>query len=128
MNWLSPAELVIIHARVIAETGGLPGVSNPGAVESALARPFTSFAGQELFPDLPAKVGALVHSIILFHPFFDGNKRTALVAADICLRLNGYRLTPSDEIEPFFWAMARGEKDIPEITEWLRRQVEPWGG
>jgi death-on-curing protein len=62
----------------------------------------------------------------MFHPFADGNKRTALVASDICLRLNGYRLVPSEAVEPFFWAIARGEKDVEEIAIWLQSHVEPW--
>jgi len=57
----------------------------------------------------------------------DGNKRTALVAADVCLRLNGYRIIPSEEVEPFFWAVARSEREIDGIAEWLRVHTEPWG-
>jgi len=126
VNWLSTAELVIIHERVIAETGGVYGTTNPGGVESALARPFTAFGGVELFPDLVSKVAALIQSLIAFHPFADGNKRTALVAADVCLRLNGHRLVPSDEVEAFFWGVARGKKEISEIAEWLSAHIEPW--
>jgi death-on-curing protein len=127
MNWITLLELVIIPERVIQETGGVHGVTNPGGLESALARPFTSFGGVALFPDLVSKVAALIHSIIAFHPFADGNKRTALVAADVCLRLNGYRIVPSEEVEPFFWAVARGEREVNGISEWLRSHMEPWG-
>ena len=127
MNWLSLPELALIHERVIEETGGVHGVTNPGGLESALARPFTSFGGLAMFPDLVSKVAALIHGIIAFHPFADGNKRTALVAADVCLRLNSYRIVPSEEVEPFFWAVARGEKEIEEIAKWLRSHTEPWG-
>ena len=127
MNWMSLPELVLIHERVIEETGGIHGVTNPGGLESALERPFTSFGGVAMFPDLVSKVAALIHSIIAFHPFADGNKRTALVAADVCLRLNGYRIVPSEEVESFFWAVARGEKEVDGIAEWLRSHTEPWG-
>ena len=126
MNWITLMELALIHERVIQETGGIQGIMNPGGLESALARPFTSFGGVELFPDVVAKAAALIHSLIAFHPFVDGNKRTALVAADVCLRLNGYRLVPSADVEPFFWSVARGEKEIEEITEWLKKHIEPW--
>ena len=94
MNWISLHELVIIHQRVIEETGGLPGITNPGGLESALARPFTSFERVELFPELLSKVAALIHSLIAFHPFADGNKRTALVAADVCLPSTRSALRP----------------------------------
>jgi death-on-curing protein len=126
MKWISPTELVLIHERVIEVTGGIHGVTNPGGVESALARPFTAFAGEALFPGLPDKIAALIHSIIAFHPFADGNKRTAVVGADVCLRLNGYRLTPSDEVEPFFWAVARGEKSVEEVAAWVASHMEAW--
>jgi death-on-curing protein len=75
MNWITLLDLVIIHERVIEETGGVNGVTNPGGLESALARPFTSFEEIALFPDLVSKVAALIHSIIAFHPFADGNKQ-----------------------------------------------------
>lgn len=127
MRWLAVDELLLIHARVIETTGGGAGVLNPGGVESALARPFTAFEGSELFPDPIAKVAALMHSIIAFHPFIDGNKRVALVAGDVCLRLNGMRLVPSDEVEPFFWSIARGEQAIESITAWLRDHCEEHG-
>ena len=126
MNWISLDGLLLIHERVIAETGGLRGVTSPGGLESALARPFTAIDGSELFPDVAAKAAALIHSLVAFHPFADGNKRTALVAADVCLRLNGHRLAPSEEIEPFFWSIARGEQQLDEITPWLRAHTEPW--
>jgi death-on-curing protein len=126
MRWISIEEILIIHELVIEETGGEHGVINPGALESALARPFTSFGGKDLFSDLWSKVAAMIHSIMAFHPFIDGNKRTALVAADVCLRLNGYRLTPSEEVEPFFWAIARGEKSIEEIAQWIKSHSETW--
>jgi death on curing protein len=126
LNWITLEELVVIHTRVIHETGGSHGVLHPGALETALARPFTSFGGTDLFGDLWSKVAALIHSLIAFHPFVDGNKRTALVAADVCLRLNGYRLVPSGEVEPFFWSVARGERSVEEITAWIQLRSEPW--
>mgnify|MGYP005850210809 FL=1 len=126
MNWITPVDLALIHERVIEQSGGIHGITNPGGLESALARPFTAFGGVELFPDLMAKIAALIHALVVFHPFVDGNKRTALVAADVCLRLNGFRLVSSDEVEPFFWAVARGEKEIEDVAVWLRGHTEPW--
>ena len=127
MNWITLEELVMIHWHVIRQTGGLHGIVNPGGLESAIARPLTAFGGTTLFPDLHTKIAALIHAVISFHPFVDGNKRTALVAADVSLRLNGHRLVPSEEVEPFFWAIARGEKDIEQITDWLKTHTESSG-
>jgi death on curing protein len=122
VNWITLRELLIIHERVIAESGGLIGLTNPAGLDS----PFTSFGGVDLFPDLVTKISVLVHTIISFHPFVDGNKRVALVAADVCLRLNGFRLVPSTEIEPFFWSIARGEKEVEASAQWLKAHVELW--
>ncbi len=126
MKWLRIEELLIIHEMVIKETGGIYGVVNWGALESALRRPFTSFEGKELFPVLWSKIAYLIHSIILYHPFVDGIKRTALVAADVCLRFNGWRLVPSDEVEAFFWSVARGEQSLEDMTGWLQSHSEQW--
>lgn len=70
MNWITLEEIILVHERVIAETGGLRGMVNPGGLESALIRPFTAFGGYELFVDLHSKVAVLIDSIIAFHPYF----------------------------------------------------------
>lgn len=124
MNWITLTELILIHERVIAETGGMHGITNPGVLESALARPFTVLGGKEMFASLPEKVSVLIHSLIAFHPFTDGNKRTALVAGDVCLRLHGYRITPAPEVEEFFWSIARGEKSLEDIIAWIADRIE----
>jgi death on curing protein len=77
-----------------------------------------------MFPELLDKIAVLIHSIINFHPFADGNKRTALIAADVCLKLNGIRLKSTPDVEPFFWSIARGEQSIENIKDWLNNSVE----
>lgn len=124
MNWISLRELVLIHELVISKTGGVHGIINPATLESALLRPFSSFEGQEHYPDIWSKTAAFIHSIISFHPFADGNKRTAFVAAEIILKLNGSSLKSSQENDDFFWAIARGEKSVDEIKEWLKSHTE----
>jgi death-on-curing protein len=125
LNWISSFELLVIHEKVIEETGGNKGVLNFGNLKASVSRPFAAFGEQELFPDLAAKVAAQIHAISSYHPFVDGNKRTALVAADVCLRLNGYYLTNSDEVEPFFWSIARGERSVEDIESWVKNQAKP---
>lgn len=126
MNFLALPELLALHDEVIGSTGGEPGVLYPAGLESSLARPFTAFGGKELFPSLFDKAAVLVHSLIQFHPFLDGNKRVALVAADVVLKLNGQHLTPSDEVQAFFWRIARGEVEIPEISRWIQAHSGPY--
>lgn len=85
----------------------------------------SSFDGQEYYPDIWSKTAAFIHSLIVFHPFADGNKRTAFVAAEVILTLNGFSIKPALENESFFWAIARGEKSVEEIKEWLKSHSEP---
>jgi len=125
LNWISSFELLVIHEKVIEETGGNQGVLNFDNLKAAVSRPFAAFGDKELFPDLTAKIAAQIHAISSYHPFVDGNKRTALVAADVCLRLNGYRLTTSDDIESFFWSIARGKQSVEDIGSWLKNQAQP---
>jgi death-on-curing protein len=125
MNWVTIDELLVIHGCVIGETGGVPGVINSGALQSAVERPFTSFGGQALYATLVDKIAALIHSVVAFHPFADGNKRTALVAGDVALRLNGLCLVPSADVEPSFWSIARGERDVGQIAAWLTAHTKP---
>ncbi len=108
-----------------SRNGGAGGVRDLNTLTSAVSRPFATFEGQDLYPNLFHKVAALIHSIAMSHPFVDGNKRVALVAGDVCLRLNGYRIVPSDEVEAFFWSIARGEQSVENIAEWLREHSEP---
>jgi death-on-curing protein len=125
LNWISLKELVLIHELVINETGGVHGIINPAALESALLRPFSSYEGKEHYPDMWSKTAAFIHTLIVFHPFTDGNKRTAFVAAEVILKLNGSSIKPSGENEDFFWSIARGEKSVEEITDWLKSHSEP---
>lgn len=127
-GWISLEELVVIHERVLQETGGATGILNPGGLEAALQRPFVSLGGRESYTTLAEKVACFVEALMRHHPFVDGNKRTALVAADVCLRLHGFSLIPSRQVEDFFWAMARGEKTLDEITAWFEQNTEPLRG
>ena len=86
---------------------------------------FLLYEGQEHYPDIWSKTAAFIHSLIVFHPFADGNKRTAFVAAEIILRLNSFGIKPSEENDDFFWAIARGEKSVEEIEDWLKSHSEP---
>lgn len=125
MKWISIEEVLLMHVRVIDATGGAHGILNIGAVYSAIQRPMAAFGGESLFPSIFDKVAALVHSIIAFHPFTDGNKRTAFLAGDAVLRLNGLCMAPPEVVSPFFWSIARGEQDVAQIAAWLTQHTAP---
>ena len=123
--YLSRDQLLAIHAAQLARFGGARGVPDVGALESAVARPAMTFAGEDLYPDLAAKAAALMHSIIMNHPFADGNKRVGIMAAELFIELNDARLLAGDdELVGLTLAVARGELDAERVAIWLRQRME----
>ena len=116
-----PEQVLFLHSRLITETGGLHGVRDLGMLLSALGRPQATFEEKELYPDIFAKAAALMDSLVRNHPFVDGNKRTAITAAGIFLRLNGYRLmVENDEMVRFTLACAQSHLSLDEISDWFK--------
>ena len=74
MQCLSKAQVLRLHEDIVAVSGGSAGLRDEGALDSALAQPFASFGGQDLYPTLIDKAAALGFSLINNHPFIDGNK------------------------------------------------------
>lgn len=100
MQLLDFEQVLLIHARLIAQSGGSGGIRDRNAIESALAQPLMAFGGQDLYPTLAEKAAALGFSLIANHPFVDGNKRVGHAAAETFLRLNGFQFDASvDEQE-----------------------------
>jgi death-on-curing protein len=91
MRYLTLAEVVDLHRRILASSGGTPGLRDLGALESALAQPRATFGGEDLYAGLPEKAAALGFSIAQNHAFLDGNKRVAHASMETFLVLNGSR-------------------------------------
>jgi len=124
VRYLTLSEVLELHHRVIAQSGGALGVLNLGALESALAQPRITFGGQELYPDVIEKASALGFSLIQNHPFVDGNKRTGHASMEIFLVLNDYEIHASvDEQERIVLEVASGKMDRPTLLAWLRLHV-----
>lgn len=129
MEYLTSAEVLLIHARLIQRTGGVSGVRDVGLMESAVARPQATFGQNDLYPDVWSKAAALMHSLIKNHPFMDGNKRTALAAAVMFLEMNGYVLTVnSDGVLAFTRQAAAGGMELEEMAEKLKAHSGPLEG
>ena len=121
MRYLTPEQVLFIHARLIAETGGAHGVRDLGLLESAASRPQAVFEEVELYSDVQQKAAALLESLIKNHPFVDGNKRTGITAAAMFLQINSYSLIASNrELESFVLSIASGEQTFDSIVEWLK--------
>lgn len=90
-------------------------------LESAIARPFATFDGNDLYPDLFMKVGAFIQSIVKNHPFVDGNKRTAFAGTIMLLKTNGVRLAVVDnDAISFMVSVANENLGVDEIATWLK--------
>ena len=121
MRYLTLNETLELHRRIIAQSGGAPGVLNLSALESALAQPQMTFGGNDLYPTLVEKTAALGFSLIQNHPFVDGNKRVGHAAMEVFAVLNGFEIiAPVDEQEQIILSTAAGRLSQPDLTAWLR--------
>lgn len=117
--WVLRSVIDAMHDAQLVEHGGAPGIRDVGLLESALARPRNLYAYGETDPITLA--AAYAFGISRNHPFVDGNKRTAFLAAYVFLRINGFRLM-ADEISAtaFAMAIASGDATEDQFADWLR--------
>ncbi len=124
MRYLTLPEVLELYRRVIAESGGLAGLRDLGALESAMAQPRMMFGGEELYPTVVDKASALGFSLIKNHPFVDGNKRLGHAAMETFLVVNGYEINASvDEQEQIILAVAGGDMGLEEFTAWMQKHI-----
>jgi death-on-curing protein len=122
--FLTPQQLLFIHARLIDVTGGEHGLRDLGLLESAVARPQATFDGQALYPNLFLKVAALMESLAQNHPFVDGNKRTAIIASALFLQKNGRLLqTSNKEMEQFTMHVVQNHPSLDEMAVWFQKHT-----
>lgn len=111
-----------IHAEAIARFGGAGGVREIALLESAVSAPQASFGGKSPYGDLAEVAAAYLYYLCKNHPFVDGNKRAALGACIVFLRLNGIDPKPDGpEWEELVLGIAAGNLDRDQATACLRR-------
>ena len=118
--FLTVDEVLAIHAVLISTFGGPEGLRDPGLLESALYRPRTGY-----YADLAEMAAALFESLLMNHPFVDGNKRVAFFATDVFLRLNGYwlRVNP-DKAHQFLIGLLEGQRcDYAHLLPSIRQAL-----
>jgi death on curing protein len=124
MQRLSLAAVIEIHKTAIAEAGGLHGVRDFGALHSSLMQPYMTFGGQDLYPTVAEKAAALGFSLVMNHPFVDGNKRVGHAAIEALLLSNGLEIVASlDEQEAVVLKMAAGQLSREEFVAWLQAHI-----
>ena len=121
--WLNPAVVHAVHEEQLVEHGGPSGVRDPNLLISALGRP------QQLAnygdPDAADLAAAHAFAIARNHPFADGNKRTAFVALELFLALNGFELTASDaDCVMTILELAAGRIEEPVLAAWVRKHLQ----
>ena len=122
--WIDRMLALALHERQLSEHGGGEGVRDESLLESALARPQQSFAYGNPPPDLAALAASLAYGLARNHPFVDGNKRTAAVACELFLALNGATLQADNvELYPVYLSLAEGSLAENELADWLRPRL-----
>ena len=121
-QFLTLAEVVEVHADQLRRYRGQAGLRDMGLLQSALAQPEASFAGQWLHQDVYEMAAAYAYHLCQNHPFVDGNKRTALACALVFLELNGVSLTdPSGNLKDAMLKVATGTMSNAELAAAFRR-------
>ena len=129
MRYLTAEEVILIHERILEKFGGAGGLRDWKLLDSTVQRPRAAFGGRELYQDLFTKAAALGHSLVLNHPFVDGNKRTAWEAMHTFVEENGYSLRAGpDEIVELMLRIEDKSLAVEQIAKWLKehsRKLEP---
>lgn len=122
--FLSVEMVLQIHERIIEEFGGDRELRDRGLLESAVAMPQSTFGGKFLHVDLADKAAAYLFHLCSNHAFIDGNKRVAVVAAEVFILANGSELAArDDELIDTTLSVAQGKASKDEVIEFFRRHV-----
>ncbi|MEO0394701.1 MAG: type II toxin-antitoxin system death-on-curing family toxin [Cyanobacteria bacterium P01_A01_bin.137] len=123
--YLTLDEVLTIHSQILEQSGGAAGIRDLGSLKSALAQPMMTFDGDELYPTLIDKAAALGFSLVMNHPFVDGNKRTGHAAMEIFLVMNDLEIAAAvDEQEAVILLLAEGSLDREAFKKWLGSRVK----
>jgi death on curing protein len=124
-TWINLRVIKAFHDRQINEHGGLPGLRDEGLLLSALSRPVNAYHYSDPKPDLAELAAAYGYGLSKNHPFSDANKRTALIAMRLFLKLNGYDLTASPEAKyKTIIRVAASETSEAELVLWIRDNLK----
>ena len=124
IRYLNLVEVLDLHRLIIEKSKGARGIRDLGALKSAIAQPRMTFARKDLYPTIVDKASALGFSMVMNHPFVDGNKRTGHAAMETFLILNGLEINADvDGQESVILALAAGELERDAFTHWLQQSV-----
>ncbi len=119
-------DVIFYHDKAIEKYGGSKGLRDFGGLDAALNRPWQTFDSEELYPTCFEKAAAISESVILNHPFIDGNKRTAFILCEAIIEDAGYIIEANtDTIYNFLVDISTGNLSFEEIVIWLRQNTKP---
>jgi len=113
-------DVILIHEILIENFGGSKGIRDHGLLESAISRPFQTFDKEDLYSNPVEKAAALIESVLINHPFVDGNKRIGYVLMRLLLMEFGVDIIATEEEKyDFVIKIAEGKYHQTEIIEWI---------
>lgn len=113
-----------LHELSLNYYGGLSGIRDEGLLESAIARPFQTFGGEDLYPSPVEKAAAIAESIVLNHPYLDGNKRTGFLAMFSMVEIYNLQITASEsEAYETMIQVSTGALNYEGLVAWLEQHV-----
>jgi death-on-curing protein len=116
---------LLIHNVLIEKFGGTKGIRDQGGLEAAIARPYATFDGQDLYPEAIDKAAAVFESLIINHPFLDGNKRTAYALLRLTLlEFENDIIASENEKYDMTIAASKGELNFDGIKLWLSEKLK----
>ena len=120
MMKLSKTQVIMLHQRLIQETGGSDGIRDECLLDSALSNPFQSFGGFELYPNIQEKAAQLCFGIVKNHPMVDGNKRLGAHVMLVFMALNGYELSyTQQELSNIILDLAASKIGHDDLLKWI---------
>lgn len=124
MRYLSVSEVLELHDRIISSSGGLRGIRDISALKSAVNQAYQTFDQKDLYPDIVTKAAALCFSLVMNHPFADGNKRVGHAAMETFLILNECEINAGvDEQEQVMIELASGRMSRKNLAAWLKNHI-----
>jgi death-on-curing protein len=117
---LSIFEIIELHAKITAATGGSSGIRDVGLLESAVLGCYQTFDGDDLYTTVVEKAARMAFVICKNHPFIDGNKRAAVVSMLVILRMNDIALSyTQQELVSLGFGIAKGSVCYEDIVVWI---------
>lgn len=125
IRYLFIDEVMVIHNKMIEMFGGREDVHDFTMLHSATERCKATFGGRDLYPSIFDKASALIQSLILNHPFDDGNKRTAFASCSLFLYFNQYKLKYlKNEAIQFTLDVDSHKLNFEQISLWLKKHAK----